>query len=380
MLHQNALTLGYYRVGNKVFNQKVPALIYATETKQQPTWVFHDEVFDAYAWELEPAESLAELYRKRAQQLRDKYSYLVLSYSGGSDSQNVLMTFINNNIKLDEVHVFWPVSASEKTGPNSQDLSVDNITSEWGLTVKPRLQWLAANHPEIKITVNNWSANLHKVEISEDFLLNRNHNFSIYGEYRARNDRLFDAVAGRRGAVIHGIDKPMVCIHNNEYKIMFSDNFVHPGFTEFKDVNHNVELFYWSPDSCDMMAKQAHEVIRLFEASPQYHRFITWPMRIPGARQIYESSVRPVIYPTINTTVFQVDKVPNMNFGYDVIVKGTELETEFNRVYQRGWDLIKQAVNPDFCTVLGGQYTISSIFSCMRTIKKRHQVLPTSIM
>ena len=46
-----------------------------------------------------------KLLKERAQQLRDCYNYIILSYSGGHDSQTILNTFVNNNIYIDEIYI-----------------------------------------------------------------------------------------------------------------------------------------------------------------------------------------------------------------------------------------------------------------------------------
>lgn len=65
--------------------------------------VIYPEGYDSLDWSKEPNLSLHELYKYRAQQLRDKYKYIILYFSGGSDSLTVLNAFVKNNIKLDEV-------------------------------------------------------------------------------------------------------------------------------------------------------------------------------------------------------------------------------------------------------------------------------------
>ena len=65
--------------------------------------VVYPEGYDSLDWTKEPVESLEYLYKIRAQQLRDQYNYLILYYSGGSDSITALNAFIKNNIYLDEV-------------------------------------------------------------------------------------------------------------------------------------------------------------------------------------------------------------------------------------------------------------------------------------
>lgn len=54
-------------------------------------------------WTKEPTESLKELMRQQAQLIRDKYSYIVLYFSGGSDSTTMLNAFLDNDIFVDEV-------------------------------------------------------------------------------------------------------------------------------------------------------------------------------------------------------------------------------------------------------------------------------------
>ena len=95
--------LGCYRVGDLKFYSKLQAIEMHTKTGIHPHWDFNEAVFDSYDWTVEPTEPLTEIYRARAQQLRDQYDYIVLMYSGGADSHNVLMSFLNNDIKLDEV-------------------------------------------------------------------------------------------------------------------------------------------------------------------------------------------------------------------------------------------------------------------------------------
>lgn len=58
--------------------------------------------FDTVTWK-EPTESFKELCKQRAQQLRASYDYIILSFSGGSDSTTVLNAFLDNNIHIDEI-------------------------------------------------------------------------------------------------------------------------------------------------------------------------------------------------------------------------------------------------------------------------------------
>jgi hypothetical protein len=85
---QFALTdrLGCYRVGDLKFYSKLEAIETMQQTGIHLHWDFNEAVFGCYNWKQEPVDSLSDLYRRRAQQLRDQYDYIVLCYSGGADS------------------------------------------------------------------------------------------------------------------------------------------------------------------------------------------------------------------------------------------------------------------------------------------------------
>ena len=97
---------GYYSVGEYCTYSKVDAIEIGSRLNQSVIWHFNDEVFDTLDWTKEPEPSLWDLYSARARQIREKYDYLVLFYSGGADSNNILNSFVRNGIHLNEV-VQW---------------------------------------------------------------------------------------------------------------------------------------------------------------------------------------------------------------------------------------------------------------------------------
>ncbi|NBR23517.1 MAG: hypothetical protein EBU08_07045, partial [Micrococcales bacterium] len=112
------------------------------KTGIHPTWNFNDEVFGTVDWTQEPSESLPELYRQRAEQIRSEYDYVVLCYSGGADSTNILTTFLNNDIKLDEIMMYHCLS----TNPFEV-----KTNSEIRLVGGPTLEKIKYRIPETKI-------------------------------------------------------------------------------------------------------------------------------------------------------------------------------------------------------------------------------------
>ena len=96
---------GFYRVGNQKFYNKIEALMAGDMQNIHPTWDFHDEHFSRFNWAKEPEQELGYWYSLRCQQIRDKYSYITLHFSGGSDSHNILTHFYKNNIQIGRAHV-----------------------------------------------------------------------------------------------------------------------------------------------------------------------------------------------------------------------------------------------------------------------------------
>ena len=70
--------LGVYRVGDLKFYSKLEAIEMHTKTGIHPHWDFNEAVFSSYDWTVEPKEDLLELYKQRAEQLRNQYDYIIL--------------------------------------------------------------------------------------------------------------------------------------------------------------------------------------------------------------------------------------------------------------------------------------------------------------
>jgi hypothetical protein len=111
ILGNNKDKFGYYRVGDFKTYSKIEAIELQKLTGHFPEWIFNNDVFLNYNWSVEPTETLEELYARRAQQIRDTYDHVVIFYSGGADSGNIVDTFVKNNIHFDEIATYNYMSA-----------------------------------------------------------------------------------------------------------------------------------------------------------------------------------------------------------------------------------------------------------------------------
>jgi hypothetical protein len=148
--------LGYYRVGWKKIPNKTLALIEQKRTGYEIEWIFNDDVYGTIDWTVPIETPLMELYKRRAQQLREQYDYLVLYYSGGADSTNVLHAFMDNNIFIDEIVMHLPEAV--KSTLNDQDTSNLNYYSEVEYAAVAHLKKFKNSlHPNTKIRTNDFS-------------------------------------------------------------------------------------------------------------------------------------------------------------------------------------------------------------------------------
>jgi hypothetical protein len=89
------------------FGVKLDALLYQ-QTLPHATVHFnwYEELFKQSTFFEEPLESLDELHRQRALEIRNKYSYVRLWFSGGADSITALNAFLDNDVHIDEIILF----------------------------------------------------------------------------------------------------------------------------------------------------------------------------------------------------------------------------------------------------------------------------------
>lgn len=314
--------LGYYQVGDKIFYGKTEAIYHSYFSKEEISWHFYNSVWDSFSkTKMHTLENidLQTIYKNRALQLREKYDYIILNYSGGADSHNVLMTFLNNNIRLDEIYVQRSASVDEKIyTPSKENKNAENIFSEWDYVIKPSLEYVAKNFPNIKINVEDiFEKKLSKI-IHEDMFLQSNNFIGLFellrqSSYSSIIDRNLNS--GIKTCSIFGIDKPIIIIKNNEGFMLFSDQEIASASrcikNEFKNFSL-IELFYWTPEMPEIAFKQAQVVYDFFSKNETFKKM----MDIENIDQknlhliydAYRKAVIPLIYSTWNNDTFQVNK------------------------------------------------------------------------
>ena len=264
---------GHWVVGNQQFINKYEALLCATEKNLGVQYKFFDEVWDAYDRSQLGKINLQEVYKQRAHQLRDKYDYLIVYFSGGADSYNVIRSFIDNGIKLDEICVKWSndtlTANTTIYNPNTEESTAWNYLSEWDYAIKPVLDEVSRSNPEIKIEIVDWFKNKDLIGAEETFkLVNHWHDVEVtsLAVWSPSEAKLTDQ--GKRVGSIYGVDKPQVYFEDDgSAHMIFLDSGTAMGTPNPCNV-YGTEYFYWAPDFPLITFETAYRAAEAFRIDP----------------------------------------------------------------------------------------------------------------
>lgn len=310
--------LGYYLCDGQEFESKIQCYLHASKNNNNNIqWLFNNDVFNRYNFSNEPEMSLDALYDRRARELRERYSYLVLSYSGGADSHNILMSFFRQGLHIDEIVTNWFFEGTDNfVVEDTRIRHAWNQNAEYMLNAKEKLEWISTNMPRTKITVWDCTRDVLTYYLKSNdpsWVLNakdtlnpgghQRFNYFHVKELRKTVDALLNV------GIIIGTDKPICTIDNGKLYLHFNDKIanntpINNSFMEY--TNTALEFFYWDPDCTDMLAKQAHTVLKFLNANPKYRAM--WNNREWFFRDAQESILRTLIYTTWDRNWFQVSK------------------------------------------------------------------------
>lgn len=258
---------GCWIAGGIPFARKLDALAHASKTNTYLRFYFHDHIWESFDRSILGKNSLQFLYKLRAEQLRDQYDYLILYYSGGADSHNILHTFLTNNIRLDEIRVKWPKQLKDGYGyvPNIIDTTANNHVSEWNYAIKPVLEKLHLSNPEIKINFIEYTENIdrQKIEVAriEKEVYRMNMLKAALSSFVQRlNKNIYTQFPFKKNeAHIFGTDKPILNVNGNSIEMVFVDHLIENTVFPADIENPNIEFFYWTPDFPLLPMEQSYQ-------------------------------------------------------------------------------------------------------------------------
>lgn len=249
---------GYWRVGQELFDNKILAILAAQKLNLGPediTWHYNDDAWDKFDWSQEPPGELADYYLQRAKDLRSRYKTLILRFSGGADSTNILKTCVDNDIKIDVIAVneyyhAWNVPRTEHLG------SLEKVH-----LVDPYLELLEKQGYEFQKMYLDTTM-FFDIVTDPDWIFKVNSPRFKIVDIQAPRTALHPNLAQYNNpdtCIISGIDKPGIwCMHDKIWYFSIPDIYSCMCDPSISDMVQ--EPFYWTADMPELLIKQSHAV------------------------------------------------------------------------------------------------------------------------
>lgn len=252
----------YYAEDNTLFRSKIDALNYSARTGRKLYINYYDDVYSKLNWKTEPPLSLYQYYVLQAQRIRDTYDKVILCFSGGYDSTQILEIFHKNNIKLDKIIIVGSFSQ------DSDSDSDENQNIESYKNAFPYIEKLGLSNICEKIDYttyfNDISKQLTIVKYGSDWIDEMGSWYSpsqmiwrqmeemvIPNEWRNKNT-----------ALVFGIERTNMYYENGKYGFKFSDKTVNSRGNVFKTEYSDRIYFFWDPTFPEIIIKQLHLIHR----------------------------------------------------------------------------------------------------------------------
>ena len=301
---------------------------------------------------IEPLETYEELKKQRAQKLRERYKYIRLFFSGGSDSVTALNAFVKNGIHIDEIVSF-------NRGGNRHFTWVDP-DNEVKLSARAYLESIKDLIPNTKITYKEMSGK-DIIEYNKSRTL-EDKSFVAFGEsseFDIMPDQKIMYLDSDRHTTcnLEGGQKPVLFMYNNEWYFgSFDSN--NNGF------NHFAEDFFFDLEDPRLYLKTVHRLKNFVEIThatnkESFDRLFSQQNKIENRKMLLEVVGRDPVYHDVSLVKYKFSQNVNPKLKY----KDYSLRYPF----PRGFELAKIIANDlDFARL------VERWFSSMDDLSKHY--------
>lgn len=272
---------GYYEYKGNIYydrHQILDDMLRLRDYDGKFKFIFNDDFFDGLNWEEEPQIDILSLYKLRAQQIRQKYDYIILLFSGGADSVQILNTCLDNNIFIDEIQCYHCEKGISKI-PDANNLNMVDML-EFKYSSKKYLEKVRLKSPKTKITTIDMTDYIYDEIANKKFSylgLAKHHMMfapMAYNTYPRiytylifkHNQENHSGKSNR--CFIRGMDKPVVNVRDGHLYFNFTDVTLNHArnviIGEVPSIG-TFENFYWSADAPLIPIKQSHMLLHTFK-------------------------------------------------------------------------------------------------------------------
>ena len=249
----------HYDVGGKKFLNSISAWQEIRRSGSAYKFAFFDKEFKNFSWNEEPTATWDDLSKTRALQLRHKYPWLRLWYSGGRDSHHILKTFVDNNILIDEIVIFH--NQFDDFRDHEMRNVVYPIAKEMVKHTKTKITNATLTLEDYQqVFKKNWW-DITPTDATQGWWFQPN-NFSEL--VKKRSDVFVLDHQGIKVGNIVGADRPKLTISDNSWYMQINDRMFECCMSD-----GSFELFYLSGDLPELHAKQCWMLLQQIEKKYQ---------------------------------------------------------------------------------------------------------------
>jgi hypothetical protein len=304
----------YYSEDGHKFTSKIEALIYQREHMKKISFYYYDDVYSQLDWKTEPSETLDYYYKEQAQRIRDNYDYVILCYSGGYDSTNILETFHFNNIKLDKIITVGALSQDSTSGVD------ENHNGELYHNVFPYIKELGLESITQIIDYTSYFTDISNFSIAkykEDWVDNIGPWYSPHNWFWNDIEKYIipNEWKGKRIALIFGKDKPtlfynmrsdfqrVVNFDRQLNSFCFRDTPCMSYASTVKTEDVDRINFYWDPGYPNILIKQLHVINKIYQINLK-HSYT----KAIGEQNLSDINVSDIVYNLRKKLLFKSPK------------------------------------------------------------------------
>ena len=247
----------YYSSDGKHFTSKIEATLYSRNNQVDIKFHYYDDVYNKINWKIEPPQSLDYYYLEQARKIRDSYDRVILAYSGGYDSTNILETFHFNGLKFDKIITVGALKQDSHSGVD------ENHNGELYHNVFPYLKELGLESISEVYDYTNYFNNVKNFSLYQygsDWVDVTGSWYSPHNWFwRDLEDYVIPKQwKDQKVAIIFGRDKPSLFYENTRIGFYFRDNPVN-SYGNISGKNNSDRInFYWDPTYPEILLKQLH--------------------------------------------------------------------------------------------------------------------------